>query len=649
LNNFKIESLILDFKREKEVIPFSPGVTFFHGPISAGKSSIARLVNYCLGGDLEKTIALSQELVTARLQTQIGTNKVVFERNEQQSDSILVLWTGEDGKTQKVLAPIRSSPDPIWKDNVFNISDLIFDFCGMQSIKVPFKEKDPQSLVKLSFQDIMRYCYLEQNQLDSSFYYLESPILAQKSRYAQRFFVGAFSEKLSQLKVDLTNTKNLHQKKDEEAKQINLFLEKFGYNSASNIELEIEEIKKSLLSDTASLRDMQEGYQKDTHFADDLRSKLRILRENITGQEQAVMDLKIQIREQEALKAELLSTKSKLARSETAQKILADIPFKTCPECGSEVLTISDSRDICRLCKQPPETTTQPLAFDKKVAEQDLISRISELEESIGMHSKALMPLTRELENAKKEKAILDNKLDEQVKVYDSRFLTNSLDIENRIATSKERLRNLEATLQMPKALATLEQETYLFHAKEEELRHDANIEEEKLKSSEKYIEEIERNFLSTMIACKVPDVNEDDKITINRHSWIPDVFVRGKDTVKWSFHTAGSAGKKTLFNVCYALALHTVASRHNLNLPNFLMIDAPMKNIGEDKKLNRDIFESFYTYLYGLSLGVLSNTQFIIFDKEYFEPSDPELKIIQRYMTRDDPANPPLIPYYHE
>jgi hypothetical protein len=93
-------------------------------------------------------------------------------------------------------------------------------------------------------------------------------------------------------------------------------------------------------------------------------------------------------------------------------------------------------------------------------------------------------------------------------------------------------------------------------------------------------------------------------------------------------------------------LAVHEVASRHNLHLPNFLIIDTPMKNIGED--VNQDIFEAFYNHLYDLAQGSLSNTQFIIIDKEYFPPKSKEISIKERYMTQDDPEHPPLIPYYH-
>ncbi|GAI65601.1 unnamed protein product, partial [marine sediment metagenome] len=66
-------------------------------------------------------------------------------------------------------------------------------------------------------------------------------------------------------------------------------------------------------------------------------------------------------------------------------------------------------------------------------------------------------------------------------------------------------------------------------------------------------------------------------------------------DYLRWNFYNAGSGGKKTLFNVCYSIAIHLVAANNNLPLPSFLIIDTPMKNIGED--VNKNIFENFYNH----------------------------------------------------
>ena len=50
LMKFRLDSLSIRLKRETEVIPFAE-LSYFYGQMGSGKTSIARLVDYCLGGD----------------------------------------------------------------------------------------------------------------------------------------------------------------------------------------------------------------------------------------------------------------------------------------------------------------------------------------------------------------------------------------------------------------------------------------------------------------------------------------------------------------------------------------------------------------------------------------------------------------------
>jgi hypothetical protein len=70
------------------------------------------------------------------------------------------------------------------------------------------------------------------------------------------------------------------------------------------------------------------------------------------------------------------------------------------------------------------------------------------------------------------------------------------------------------------------------------------------------------------------------------------------------------------------------------------------MKNISERE--NEDVFTSFYEMLYQLAADELCETEFIIVDKEFKEPSaELSLEITVRHMMPDSDTYPPLIPYY--
>lgn len=642
--NIKFSTLTLQCRQGIEVIRFSPQISFFHGQISAGKSSIARLIDFCLGGNLEWTPALSQELVSVKLSVRIRESDVEFTRDAEESHQVNVSWQNMDkgSSRRSVLAPIETSSDspPVWSDNIFNLSDLIFYFLGITPIKVRRSKTDPNSsLVRLSFRDIIWYCYLEQDHLDSEFFWLKNSFRKFKSRDVMGFLVGFYSERLSELEILLDDIKLQRTDKLETAKKIRTFLQEFGYASELEISNQIGSTQIELRNAYTEESLLREYPTEGTHFADELRNRLRGLEKELANEEQTLWDMNERIAEQEALRAELLSTKSKLARAESASSILSGVTFESCPSCGRS-LNNNFEVDRCRLCGRHTTDLDRSGESDD-LMRKDLTSRIDELDDSIERHKKARKKQENSVNQVKQNKKALDRRLTEELANYDSAFLSRSRELERRIAMIEERIQYLNNILKMPKALAELEKEADELVAKELQVQRQILQEKGGLTSADQYIQKIEEEFLHSLLKVGVPGVRIGDRVEINRTTWIPSITSSDEET-RYDFYNAGSGGKKTLLNVCYALAIHKVASENNLPLPTFLIIDTPMKNIGEE--VNEDIFVSFYKYLYDLASSSLTDTQFIIIDKGYIPPETDNINVFERYMA---PNHNPLIPYY--
>lgn len=136
-----------------------PVKSLFHGKISAGKSSIVRLIDFCWGGDLEKTQAITKELVSVEMSACIGEYDVLFEREAQGSNQVQVTWRGENDAAT-VLAPINADMNrtPIWGTDISCLSDLIFYLAGSSILRVRRNQNNPDvPLVRLSFRDILWY------------------------------------------------------------------------------------------------------------------------------------------------------------------------------------------------------------------------------------------------------------------------------------------------------------------------------------------------------------------------------------------------------------------------------------------------------------------------------------------------------------
>lgn len=196
----RLRHLVVRTRKTADQINFSEVVTFLHGPVSTGKSTVARLVDYCLGGELERTPAIQQEFVAVKLALVLGNYECKIERAADDTQSVRVNWSRPGNNIDSINVPLTPQASPLLDAEVYNLSDLIFYLCGVTPIKVRQRNRDPDSpLIRLSIRDIWWYCYLDQMHLDSSFFHLEDPFRGRKSQDAMRFFTGLHSERLSQL------------------------------------------------------------------------------------------------------------------------------------------------------------------------------------------------------------------------------------------------------------------------------------------------------------------------------------------------------------------------------------------------------------------------------------------------------------------
>jgi hypothetical protein len=183
--------------------------------------------------------------------------------------------------------------------------------------------------------------------------------------------------------------------------------------------------------------------------------------------------------------------------------------------------------------------------------------------------------------------------------------------------------------------------------AKEIELRRllkEARSEAEKDNSN---LAELESLFLNCLVRSRYPGIKVDDIVNIKAPNYLPELVSPDiGDLAVTSFSNISSGGKKSLFKTCFAIAIHRLAMKIGAELPNFLIIDSPMKNISERENVQE--FRGFHQMVYELAASELAGTQFILIDKEYLPPPKGlEIDFAARHMTPDNPDYPPLIRYY--
>src|SRR5436190_1198101 len=324
-------------------------------------------------------------------------------------------------------------------------------------------------------------------------------------------------------------------------------------------------------------------------------------------------------------------------REVQASVIFDRVEYVSCPRCSTP---IADSRkadaEHCLLCAQVPSIPAERVVVNSVELGKDLDGRVDDLTESIERHKRELTATVQRRRAIERRRAELDGRLREALEQYDTAYVSSARAVDAKVAQLKERLRATERLAQMPAAIKSLEDEAARLQADIDRLKIEAENERLRLVGADINIKAIADAFKAVMLEVGFPGVYADDVVHLDPRSWTP--YIKHKEQ-EWTFIDAGSGGKKTLFNVCYAIAVHRVALREQLPLPTIMLIDSPTKNItsAEDPEL----FNALYRETYRLVTESGGRLQLILVDSHLVPPVD------VGFTFRDHRMPPPLIPYY--
>lgn len=641
--NIQLTHLLVRTRQTTEQIYFTEIATFLYGPVGTGKSSVARLIDYCFGGDLERTPAIQKEFISVVLGAKLGEYECTFERGAADTQAVRVTWTRGEDDFGSINAPLSAGDVTLLDAEVYNLSDLMFHLCGVKPIKVLKRRRDPDSpMIRLSFRDIWRYCYLDQTHLDSSFFRLEDSFRGRKSQDAMRFFTNLHSERFNILQADLYRAVTEQQGARKAVKQIRRFMDRFNLGSELELTTQIEARKRELRAAKERKQTLETDRTANIHPTDELRNKLRLLSQTVSDLQEAISASQSTLAEQEALRAELITAKVKAGRAERAGRVLDGVDYSHCPQCGSDFSERPPVVERCHLCGTPSTATEARPGIETEAVRRELNDRIDQISDSMNRKQQVLERSERELQKAKNKKQQLDRQLQNELRRYDSAFVESIRLVERKIATLEERLRSLVQIQEMPQAINELEEQAGASQGQIDRLRSAIDEERSRLRLADENVRAIAEKFKTVLLEVGFPGVSDGDEVRLDPRNWKPIIVHSDQE---WGFWDTGSGGKKTLFNVCYALAVHEVARERGMPVPNLLIIDSPTKNISDDE--NPELVQSLYREIYRFAVGRNGlGTQFLLIDSGLVAPEPEFIGFSQKRMA-GEPDAPSLISYY--
>ena len=502
----------------------------------------------------------------------------------------------------------------------------------------------------------MWYCYLDQDEIDSSFFHLDSG--NQFSRLASldvvRYVIGYHDDHILEIDAQLDSLRVERTATQASIDSLSRVLRDVGVESELEIQGRVREFRQQAEQIAAELTEQRQlavGDRTTEHASDRLKIQAQRLSEQISVLDEAISDL-LHARDRDTRHLHEIETLSlKFRRSHSAREVLSGVVFHTCPRCTQPLPHRSD--DNCYVCGQMEPDDADDSADDALV-QRDIKSRTEELREIIRRHDASLIKLRRDRETQELEKRRVERERNETSQRFDSAYLSSMLTKERERSALLQQGDSLEEMIRFPQMLEAQRQKVNDIQAQEIGLRARLKEAREAAEKDATNINTLKDLFLDCLVRSEVPGITANDTVEISTSSFLPELHSPGvADTTVASFSTLSSGGKKTLFKCCFAVAMHRLAVQVGAPLPEMLIIDSPMKNISERE--NREQFKGFYNLIYQLKADELKNTQFILIDKEYTPPQrELKLRVSNRHMKPNDPSkpndgqNPPLIPYYY-
>jgi rubrerythrin len=646
-----LKKLELVCKKSMEKVQFSD-FTYFYGEIGSGKSTIARLIDYCFGGSLVETPAIQSEFVSATLYLVVNQIEVSISR-DRNSNQTEVVW-GVESEQQQVILPTRKAAGIVIPNTeVENLSDLIYYIAGFKPPKVRRSQtREESGLERLSFRDLYWYCYLDQDEIDSSFFNLEhnaETFKQLKSRNVLRYIIGFHQEQVAELELELEQVRRDRVRSEGAADILEEALLETELSNEMEITHKLNELEKQEKEVETKIKNIRDDLDSQkNHAVDDLRHRAQRLVSEIQSVEETISEIDSAVRNDRQHLHEILSLSTKIKRVSSARAVLNEVEYENCPRCAQPLS--SRSAEVCPVCGQN-EPDYENAKDDIEETEADIKNRKLELEEIITAQGDQKKRLLRRLRYFEEAKAEIDTSLNVALKQYDSAYLSAALENERILSGLKQEKQNLEKLRVLPQKVDVLRKRVELLVGREHDIREKLKKDREAAEKDTKNVRLLAELFLDCLVRAKLPGFSSEDYVTIKPPHFLPEVISpESGDLTTVSFDTLGSGGKKTLFKCCFALAIHRLAVQIGAVLPTILVIDSPMKNISERE--NRAQFEGFHQLLYELASGELNSTQFVLIDKEYCPPQESSRfsrKAITRHMKVDDKNEPPLITYYRD
>ncbi|TVX77164.1 hypothetical protein FQP34_22335 [Peribacillus simplex] len=613
----KINKLVLEGRDKNYVVEFHNGLNIIYGDSDTGKSSILNLVNYLLGS---KNVYMYEELEIhgkeALLEVLLNDEIFTIKRNIFNSNDFIEVYPSSIENIKDTF-PLEFGPDYKKMGPNGFFSDFLLESLNIPLIEVKVAPtKADSKTIRLSFRDIFKFCYLNQDDVGSKdMLDRKNFSVFTKNKETFKFIHNVLDTQVLDMEKDLSEKRRKKNELIAEYKIVSTFLRDARFETEDSINHKIEQTNLELIFIESNISKINSTLLSDTEQFEDLRQDIFLLEKQIneTHVEKSVKET--QLEQNIRLRKEYKKDIDKLNASIEIKEALPENdeePNLSCPLCDSIIILDSKENTI--------------IQYEGRMLENEikkLKSRINDIDGLIIEQRNGVYIFEENLRKWKNELAEKKNTLDMNTKQIISPYLSQRDEMMSKRAALHETKQSILYLHKVRTKLNKLNQNAEIIQEQISEL--DGKL--EKLKKGTPEIEQVIGDIADILSEYlhTIPILNAHG-ISINKNTFLP--VVRNRD-----YHNLTSGGLRTIVSIGYFISLLKYGDKYNTYLPSILMIDTLGKYLGTNdtipkKDRIREIvddeglkdpekYSNLYKYLVSIHETLFETHQIIVVDNQ--------------------------------
>ena len=590
-----LKKLVLKGKRKDYIVRFHEGLNIIYGDSDTGKSSILNIINYCLGSKKVYTYdEIEYNVKYAFLELELNNHTYTIKRNIMDSKEFIYVYQTNIEEMEEVFPrQYGTSFEKEGADGFF--SDFLLRNLNIPIVKIRrAPTKMDSEMIRLSFRDIFKFCYLNQDDIGSrNLLDLQNGPVFTKNKETFKFINNVFDNNIVEIQHELKEKIEIKNKLIVKYDNIRDFFRETDMETVDKLEMKLEGYNEEINNLNIRIEEIDKTLTSDTEYLDQLRSLTIELKEDI---EEIFKTINIY---NSYLNENLMLSK---AYSKDIKKIESTIEYKNvtnkywegqyiCPTCQEEIKL--DNKGLRNIAQEILEKEKKDLKRRKGNLKQLIDSQIQQI-------NKLELLVSKKKDELAKSEILLDEK---SKTVVSSVLLERDglISYRNNIEQDKGKLEYIK---KISNQLKIMEKNIDINEEEIQELKKRIKELEELAPSIESIIRDIGDELYNFLFYIKIKNCRD---ISISRKNLLPIVRKR-------EYKELTSGGLRTLVSIGYFFSLLNQSVENVTNMPSFLMIDTIGKYIGktqekyisdtdneEDKKENindKDKYNNIYKYI---------------------------------------------------